>query len=114
MTLQPALSSPPSPYKRAGPGYVRAEAAITRQMRVGISQNQGRKAQTSRSSWLFDLVALQKCVYLCYDCDRKFEPGRHGYMKAAKPPFRNGVIAHCDWCRTQNAKCSMFVTEGIG
>lgn len=69
----------------------------------------GRKGGTSHGSHISDLVALEKSILLCSFCQPKFEPAKHGYTMAVRPPFHNGAWSDCDACGRDMSLCRMYV-----
>lgn len=62
---------------------------------LAASESKGKKGITS-GSYIGDLVALGKCVWLCWKCEKKFNAKACGY---GKKPGLPRVRGFCDGCR---------------
>lgn len=68
----------------------------------------GRPQTQLPSSWVADLVALQKAIVLCWACQPKFDHKRNHYYKDMRFQFHQG---QCDGCRSFAAQGKMYVHE---
>ena len=73
-----------------------------------------RQRPTGRTigGWIADRVGRGVSMTLCPTCLPKFDARAHGYSKASRPPFHNGVNAQCDACRTAT-RCAFLIPEGL-
>lgn len=79
-------------------------------LRAHLSRWRGRPSAQLAGTFLADMVALRKTVYLCSLCIAKFGERRNGYRRAARPPLNQGCISHCDGCR-EWGDCSILLPE---
>jgi hypothetical protein len=63
--------------------------------------------------WVLDGVALRKCITLCDDCDRKFNPKKLNYELWRRDFGATGpyVVSDCWGCSKKWLKCKAFIHE---
>lgn len=66
----------------------------------------GYKSDRLPGGYIYDLVALQKCVILCPSCSPKFDSTKNGYVIPRNIPRTSG---RCDGCKNFHHMNTMFM-----
>ena len=71
----------------------------------------GRKRGRPPGVWVAgDLAELHKAIWLCPDCDHRFDWKRHHYYPVYKYE-KTTVQANCDACKAPSRLCRLFLYE---
>jgi hypothetical protein len=83
----------------------------TRANRLKAAAFNGPASGTVRGSWLSDLAALKKAVMLCWQCQPKWKPEKHGYARRMVGPGYREARGECDGCGAANELCAMYLPK---
>lgn len=74
------------------------------------SEAPGKPIRRVTGGWIADMVALRKCLTLCWACERKFDAKRNGYRKLDfVAPGHRTATGTCDGCKHTAALCYVYV-----
>ena len=73
-----------------------------------LKPHPGRPVGKPHGVWVAELVALHKCVILCWSCQPKFDHVRNKYYKDMRFDCHQG---RCDGCRKWASQGKMYVHE---
>lgn len=86
-----------------------AEPPAPKRPSTGMVEVQGRKPGTTAGSYIDDLTALHKTVWLCWSCRGKFNHKNAGYFYEKN--LR--VTGRCDGCKEHRPNSHLFIHESL-